>query len=297
MKTEQLIVQYLYINKKVSLEDIGTFVLSPEINISVDNDKDAALPDGVIQYVYDSKAPADDGLIQYIIEHTGKMKPLASADLESFIMLNKQLLNIGKPLIIEGLGSLQKTQAGDFAFTQAGLSHVIQHETIKPITEKKKEKINFVTPPREKSHDSGKLILIIVLILIIAGFGMGIYYFINKSIKEKEEKALTESAAADSLNMINDDISPSAKQPGSTRIKNVKDSNSFYIVINRFPNLAAADKRVKKLQSFGNKVAVNTQDSVTYKVRMPFMSPLSDTLRVKDSLAKFFNTKTSVELP
>ena len=34
-----------------------------------------------------------------------------------------------------------------------------------------------------------------------------------------------------------------------------------------------------------------------YKVKMPFRKPLADTLRVRDSLAVFFQTKASILLP
>ena len=42
----------------------------------------------------------------------------ASADLDSYLVLGKQFLNIGKPFIIEGLGVLEKSQQGDYEFRQ-----------------------------------------------------------------------------------------------------------------------------------------------------------------------------------
>ena len=119
MKTDQLIVQYLYKNKTVTLQEIGTFTVSPEIIIDSASDKDFALPPDSIQYHYDPKTVADEGLIDFIRLHTRKMKALAASDLESFIMLNMQFLNIGKPFIIEGLGTLLKKQPGDLSLAQA----------------------------------------------------------------------------------------------------------------------------------------------------------------------------------
>ena len=156
MKTEQLIVQYLYSNKKVTLQDIGVFNITTEINIPEDSDKDIVLPADTIQFVYDPKAPVDDGLVAFIMESTRKIKPLAYSDLESFIILNKQFLNIGKPLVFEGMGTLQKTQGGDYAFTQAATSHVTTEEMPRIITEKQKEKISFATPQKEKSTAGNK---------------------------------------------------------------------------------------------------------------------------------------------
>src|SRR5258707_1269991 len=118
MKIEQLIVQYLYTNKKVTLQDIGVFHLSDSVNIPVEHEKDAALPDNAISFEYNIKSVQDDGLIDFIVQQTRKIKPLATSDLESFTILGRQFMNIGKPLPIEGLGILQKNQHGEYEFIQ-----------------------------------------------------------------------------------------------------------------------------------------------------------------------------------
>ncbi|RYD71020.1 MAG: hypothetical protein EOP53_24385, partial [Sphingobacteriales bacterium] len=104
MKVEQLLVQYLYKNKTVSIQDIGRFNISPEFIIPAEGDKDSSLPEGAIQFEYDKNALPDEGLIDYIVEQSRKIRPLASSDLESYTILTRQFLNIGKPLPIEGLG-------------------------------------------------------------------------------------------------------------------------------------------------------------------------------------------------
>ncbi|MEJ7611955.1 MAG: hypothetical protein WKF88_12325 [Ferruginibacter sp.] len=180
MKTEQLIVQYLYRNKKVSLQDIGTFTISPEVDIPTENDKDTPLPPDSIQFTWDQKAPVDEGLINYIIEHTRKIRPLATSDLESYIMLNTQFLNIGKPLILEGIGTLQKAQSGEYGFTQAVTSHAIYEESPKLVTEKQKEQVSFKTLPRETPSGSGSAALWIVVLLLLAGAGFAAWYFMNE---------------------------------------------------------------------------------------------------------------------
>ncbi len=117
MKIENLVVQYLYEAKSVTLENIGTFQLSPEVDLLPENDP-VSLPPNAINFVYNSNAAQDAGLLDFIVKHTRKIKPLASSDLESYSILTRQFLNIGKPLIIPGLGSLYKTQQGAYAFLQ-----------------------------------------------------------------------------------------------------------------------------------------------------------------------------------
>ena len=297
MKTEQLIVQYLYSNKKVTLQDIGVFNIATELNIPEDSDKDIVLPADAIQFDYDPKAPVDDGLVAFIMESTRKIKPLAYSDLESFIILNKQFLNIGKPLVFEGMGTLQKTQIGDYAFTQAATSHVITEEMPKIITEKQKEKISFATPPKEKNTTGNKnLVWIILALVVILGSAIAIFFY-NKNSKVENITATIENAPIDTLPNLKKDSIANKVTPLPTPQSVVKDSNTFYIVIKEYSDFATADKSFKRFVSFGNNVMLATKDSVTFKLRMPFSKPILDTLKVKDSLSKFFQVKAYVELP
>ena len=56
-----------------------------------------------------------------------------------------------------------------------------------------------------------------------------------------------------------------------------------------------AEKAFARYSSFGHKLLLYTKDSSIYKIAMPFTRPLADTLRTKDSLHTFFDTKTYVE--
>ncbi len=301
MKIEQLVVQYLYSNKKVTLQDIGTFTISSDVVIPSENDKDTALPEDSINFVCDKKAQPDEGLIAYIMSHTRKIRPLATSDLESYIMLHTQFLNIGKPLILEGVGTLQKAQTGEYAFTQAGTSHVIYEELPKAITEKQNEKITFATPARERSATAGKGPLWIILGVLVVAIGIAVYYFIHKDSGDKKTNNVAVAIDTPNTHPNMDTASVAAKrlQDSITAINAkpvVADSNSFYIVIKDYPDQGKAQKGYDRLTSYGNKVILTIKDS-TYKVRMPFRTLLSDTLRVRDSLDKFFGAKTRIELP
>ncbi|MBK7883641.1 MAG: hypothetical protein IPJ81_07415 [Chitinophagaceae bacterium] len=78
MKIEQLIVQYLYKNKEVTLQGIGKFKLSPDVAIPEDNEKEFAMPQNAILFEYNIKSIEDTGLIDYIVQQTRKIKPLAT---------------------------------------------------------------------------------------------------------------------------------------------------------------------------------------------------------------------------
>jgi hypothetical protein len=304
MKIEQLIIQYLYTNKQVTLQDIGTFTVSKDINIPLDSEKDTVLPENAIEFGYNPRAGVDDGLIGYIMEHTRKIKPLATSDLESFIMLNKQFLNIGKPLIMDGLGTLHKTQDGKFAFTQTGTSHVMTQEVPKEVTEKFKEKVSFATPQKEKSSGSGKWILATIIGILLAGGALAAYYFL---VKNKTKSNDTEIVKSDDNSKENtntsDTTNKNKKDTGVTKTAIMpvlaKDSSTFYVVIKEFTDYATAKMRCAKLVSYGNNFILTTKDSVTYKMKMPFRNALADTTRVKDSIGVYFQAKNFayIELP
>ena len=297
MKTEQLIVQYLYSNKKVTLQDIGVFNITSEIIIPEDSDKDIVLPADTIQFVYDPKAPVDDGLVAFIMESTRKIKPLAYSDLESFIILNKQFLNIGKPLVFEGMGTLQKTQGGDYAFTQAATSHVTTEELPKIITEKLKEKITFATPQKEKNGAGNKNVLWLLFAVIIVLGTVAAIFFFNKNKADEKTLASTENAVTDTLPVVKKDTVLRQNVPVPPVTSALKDSNTFFVVIKEYTDFATAEKSLKRYLSLGNKVILSTKDSINFKLRMPFINSLNDTLRIKDSLSKHFQAKAYVEFP
>jgi hypothetical protein len=306
MKMEQLIVQYLYSNKKVTLQDMGTFTIASDVNIPLDNEKDSVLPEDYIQFTYDPKASVDEGLVAYIIANTRKIKPLATSDLESFIMLNKQFLNIGKPLILEGIGTLQKSQTGHYTFAQAGTSHVLLAEAPKVVTEKIIEKVSFATPQKEKSTGKSKIAILGVLgFLLLSAVGLGAYYLINKNKNTTTIEAEQKEIVKETNSTIDvKDTSKTEKPKDTTKTIipvaiNTADSNTFYIVEKKYANLAVAAKRIAQLKSYGDKAILVTKDSITYKIKIGFRKPITDTLRIKDSVASQYGTKgkSYVEMP
>ena len=96
MKIDQLITQFLYQTKRVSLPGIGTFTTDGS----------------TVRFENKSDAQISKELIEFVKTNTGKMQSLAESDLESFIMLNQQFLNIGKTLYLDGIGTLVKAKDG-----------------------------------------------------------------------------------------------------------------------------------------------------------------------------------------
>ena len=294
MKLEQLIVQYLYSNKKVSIQDIGTFTISPDVIIPAENEKETALPENAIQFEFNAKELKDDGLIDYIVDQSRKIRPLASADLESYSLLSRQFLNIGKPMIIEGIGTLQKNQQGSYEFEQG--QNVNPKMTSNPVTIKEnvQDEISFSTPAKEPSSGKGIMLLAIAIFLLITA-GALYYFFVLKNSDTPAEQTELIIPAADSLENTMDTTAILQKDT-TLGVNPIVDSSTFKIVIKNYPSKEAANKAFERLSKYGHKLIVTTKDSATYQLKMSFTSPLSDTLRAKDSLRIFFGGKPYVEL-
>jgi hypothetical protein len=296
MKIEQLLVQHLYNSKELSLQGIGTFRLSDNVVLPADNEKDFVVPADGITFTYDNKAKEDEALIDFIVQQTRKMKALATADLDSFLILNKQFLNIGKPFRIEGIGTLQKNQAGQFDFTPGQYISPRMEPAVKPLKEKFEEDISFKTAAAApESSNSKKMIVVLAGILLLGAAAFGAWWFFLR----KDNAVVTNEPVvkADSSKMVSnkpDSIKQDTnKTAAPVSVAQTTGEGSLFKVV--FMVTADKNKAIAKkttLEGRGHKVIMYTNDSVTYKLAEPFTLPLSDTLKVKDSLGKWYYGKT-----
>ena len=288
MKIEQLIVQYLYTNKKVTLQDIGVFYLSDNVTIPVEQDKEASLPDNAITFEYNTKAVQDDGLIEFIVQQTRKIKPLATSDLESFTILGRQFMNIGKPLPIEGLGILQKNQHGEYEFIQGHSINPRLEPIPAALKEKNKEDIVFTTPPRKQNSKSGIFAVVIIFLLLAAAAS---FYFVFKNNKDQKVDQLTvqkkDSTITPKDTGISKQVVMAPKEPVAVT-QSIPDSVKFNIVVREYKTLAKANEIARTYRSYGYKVIQYSKDSLTYKLAVPFTRLLSDSTHLKDSLKRVY---------
>jgi len=297
VKIEQLIVQHLYNSRQVTLQGIGTFRLDPSVILPAANEKekDFVIPDNAFKFEYNLRAEEDEALIQYIVQHTRKILPLASADLDSYVTLAKQFLNIGKPLVIEGIGTIQKNQLGEYQFLPGHFVLPKIDDIPRQLKEKQEEAISFETKSSE-SHSRRNLMIFITL-FVIAATGAGIYYMAtHESIEVTPTAADREEIkkpvlVPDTTNLKTDTtlaLAPAPVQPPP--------ADTFNIVLRSYKNSIAAEAALKKFSSYGHKMIIIKADSLNYQLAMPFASPLSDTARAKDSLQRFFGGKPFVKL-
>ena len=298
MKIEQLIVQHLYQQKEVTLQGIGSLSLNPSVALPGDNEKDFVMPENAFSYNYNLKATEDEALINYIVQQTRKIKPLATSDLESYCMLAKQFLNIGKPLIIDGVGTIQKNQAGDYEFIQGQFITPRIEEAPKQIKEKLEEQVSFESEAKKDNGQRNVLIVFITALFALAC--LGIYYYLSN--KKEPEPVQQDQVFIDTIKVFIDTIKTDTlvKLAPDTVVVTIPvvpiktDSNNFRIVIKEYPTEAAINKAFAKLTKYGHKLEIIKANSSRYLLVMPFTSAVTDTLRARDSLRKFFGGKPYV---
>lgn len=300
MKIEQLLVHYLLKTKELTLQSIGTFRLDASIPDSSDSDKPVVIPENAVSFHYDPRTKEDENLINYIVEHTNKIKPLAASDLDSFLSLGRQFLNIGKPFTLYNLGTLEKTNSGELVFKAGQLiaekiePHKLKTEESDITSEEENLFNDYQQPPR--SNSLPKIILSLLVLLILAAIVWAVWHFAFSKKNETETINTTESIVplSDSSNLLKDSSLASRPQKDSSLGKAVSDTFTFKVVVNQYYTLDAAQARLAKLKTFNRNVIMYTTDSSKYKIAEPFKLPLSDTTRVLDSLKRYY-TKVRLE--
>jgi flagellar basal body-associated protein FliL len=336
MKIEQLIVQYLYQEKKVTLEGIGSFYLSPDISISTSVEP-VPLPDNSIQFELNSKAIPDEGLIKFIVEKTRKFKPLAVSDLESFSILGKQFLNLGKPFLIKEVGSLLKNQNNEYEFTQATYIFSIPETTVNSgNTQKETSKsAKLPKPPKQENIDFSApspvaskkkfIIPITVLVFVIAAMVVLFNKFGSKNNKDIVEEKITTpetnqvvkttppppptptpASVQDTLIPAKDTIAvvqtPPVPAKDTAKPKPPKPVSlpvvGYKVIVREYADKESADKGMIALSrfEFGKNLILYAKDTNSYKIAVAVRSTYKDTTRVKDSLRNLFGKKTSIDL-
>jgi hypothetical protein len=297
VKIEQALVLYLLKHKQISLQGIGTFKIDGAIPENNDHDKPVIIPAEAISFTYDPKTKEDNELIDFIVLNTKKIKPLASADLDSFLTLGRQFLNIGKPFTIQNLGTLEKLNSGDLVFKPGPVIQKI--ELPKPKIEdeggEKYDENLFHDYQKEAPPNNRKVFLII---LIIALLGLGSWAAWHFGFKKDTAESVP---ATNNIVPVRDTVDTTQKQTSDSlaeaqRVtdsirnaqKNPADSFTFKVVLKTTTNKEVALARLAKLKSYGRKVIMYTDDSITYKVAQPFMLPLSDTTKILDSLNSYY---------
>ena len=284
MKIEQVLIHYLLRNKKLALQGLGVFSLDASLADTADMDKPVVVPEGAISFHYDPRTPEDEGLVDYIVETTRKIRPLAASDLDSYLMLGRQFLNIGNPFILPNIGTLQKVNSGElvfksgqYAFDKIGEQRDRNEEMASEDTGEEVLDYSSVAKPK-----NGKSVLIAIVVLVLLLAAWALWKYVIKS-EPGQPKVLT----TDAIIPVTDSVPPADTTTFQSNTL-IADTIGFKVVVNEYNNLQAAQRRVDQLKTYRRNVQLLTDDSIVYKVAEIITNPLSDSSSVLDSLARYY---------
>jgi nucleoid DNA-binding protein len=295
LKLAAILAQYLYSNKRLTLQGIGVFQSDPAVYVETINTKNSkALPTESISFQNDPSAKQDEELVKFISAQTGKMRALAISDLESYIELMQQFLNIGKPFQIEGIGTLTKIRNQEYVFMQGNLLN----ERIIEINESETgqgasgEDSSVSFKDLYKKHDKPGFTLkkASIAFLLFGGIGLAIWggyalYSKNQTISSSVNEAPAQQKAVPA----EDSIKYTAQKKQDSLPKKAETPPPGYkFVFESTPNKTRAIKRFNFLKNINSDIHLETTDSSLFKITVDLNIPPSDTLRIKDSLNAWY---------
>lgn len=297
MKAAQFIIQQLFNARKVTLRQIGHFYLEADPGESGGSPEEVFVP-GKITFIQDARAMQDDALVSYIMQQTGKIRPLATADLESYLELVKQFLNLGKPFIIEGLGVLKKNQNGEVIFQEGDSSLSARPDIIvnDSLRERTSPDISFASVAKKKARITSREWTVAGVIIAVAGLLFFLFSGQNENKKQEARQPMT--AIPDTTAKAGESaVPPQIRQTTEdSHLHSGQDSGStFRIVLKQYSSFSKANYFYNKLK-YDHNLSVITNDSITYKVVVNMHAPLSDTVRASDSLYLMLGLPTYYEL-
>ena len=299
----------------MDLPGIGSFTLDPAAVIPGESDRDPHSPASGISFRNANISAPEDELIRFIQMHTGKMKPLAAADLDFFLTSGKQMLNIGKPFFIEGVGTLMKNKEGKLDFIPGEYSTVRLEEPgpgKRDGTEKKKSAFDDPKPGYEPMTNTIRQLLLlagIILALVVIGWGGYSLYKRNtvpEPVAEHEHIQAapthdTTSTHPDTTARVQTTPPNGSANPATAAVRPpvttplLPGMIPYKFVILETTHKGKALRRYNQLLGFQLNIKMEQQDSSHFKLYFPISAPFGDTTHIKDSLADVYAAHVTIE--
>jgi nucleoid DNA-binding protein len=284
VKLAPLLSKYLAENKQLNLPGIGSFFYETDSTIVDDGTKKESVN---IRYKNEKIDAFDAELIEYVSKETGKMKVLATSDLESQLEDVIQYLNTGKVYLLSGIGSLITKPDGIGLIFEPIKSGVNEKKKNQESIEKNIVPQAFIEeklPGKKKNHSA---LIIMFLALIAIGATIWFYVRYSESHPTEDDMQTENTVQKPALDKVKND-SATVNKPAP------KPSNTYTYVLETAQN-PRASKRFSQLKSLNWPVTIETKDSVTYKIVIKLPAARADTTRIKDSLFVLSGKRVVIE--
>jgi hypothetical protein len=143
-----------------------------------------------------------------------------------------------------------------------------------------------------------KVIGIVTGVIILALLSWVLYHFLAKEDNSNSTVPVNTDSLALKDSNANIISATDSMQNQNTMLRDSA-SDSLYTFRVRLKERIGKDEALKtfnQLSSTGNKVVASTSDSFTYTLYQLFTLPLSDTVKIKDSLSRLYQQPLTVEV-
>jgi hypothetical protein len=277
----------------LTIGGLGTFSIDRNAILGDGNDASVG---GKVVFEKQTHAITDEAFVDYFVKESGKFKPLALADIESYVESAKQFLNISKPFIIEGVGTLVNTQRGwEFvagAFQPPKGNVEMQNNRVSDIPDTSHEKSRAFEDYSRPKPSLKKPLLFLGIVALLGGLGYGAYYLYTKnksnetvaSTKKTEDK--NDTTKVDTTSGIKP--APVPVVPNAPKVDSAGDVS--YKAVIMVGTKVDAEKRYNKLLDTDSKdrVIIYTTDNTNYKVAITGKCKLADTGTTRLKLGEYF---------
>jgi hypothetical protein len=294
VKFDDLLAQYLYEHKILQLQGIGSFSLEGKVSVPYDQEKEIYYPIEGLTFTHNNKEIIDENLVAFLVQKLGKIQPLVRSDLESYLSNIKQFINLGKPYTIEGVGTLHKNNYGTYEFTPGNFLPV--KEELNPKRENPDH--NY---PQKTSNTAGRAFLIFLIVVIslavLGGIGWGIYTLVVNNKPAAEEQPVTTTETTDTLTSTTGIDTASTQLPGAVSPA-ATDTVAYKMIFEITPSKKRAIARTGQLQTLKINAkydSVQTGELKKYRIYVIKRLTASDTLRIRDSIARFFLKTVTID--
>jgi hypothetical protein len=300
MKIANLIPLYLAQMKNIELQGLGRFTFNGEEAIL--SQEDIVFPEGSLQFEADSRTGLSEDLIRYLMEKSGKVRSLVISDLDSFIQLGIQFLNLGKPFEIPGIGQVKRNGNGKFEFMQGPplRTKIELREPSNRETTSQENNISFRSEKKkaETFRHKNRVIAISILAVFLITY---LLIECNRKTTETGNKVKLTAREVPAEKAILNTTPPSQAIAVDSTNPAIDSSmqlmpRGFRIVVKEYNSYSRA-LAFKRLLERNHEVIVFTGDSIHFKVAIPFDEPVTDTTRIRDSIRSILGIPVYVEIP
>ncbi len=299
MKISTLLTQFLYTNRHLDIPGIGRFSIPEGIVIPEPGDKNFTEFLQNIEFSPKARPQAPEDLIDYIRSKTGKIKPLAESDLDSYLSDCKLLLNIGKPVYFEGIGTLLKGREGILEFTHGqALSERMegfsQERGEERPAERKPLYQSEMTAARPAAPFLRRLLMVGGIVLGLGVIVWGGYLLYTKKtdnspgqLSQQNNSPVQPPPSVNPPDSTADTLSRTAKDSIAPATLVPPPAAGLKFVCEVTGNKRRAENRIALLKTMNTRYQLENIDS-TYKIFVILPAAFTDTSRIKDSLRAWY---------